>query len=209
GVLATDKRDHIYLAEEIARHRPDVLPFTLESSLLYLHPDAVGFMRGTLIASTYPLNPRMQQLTRWFSRNAQQFGGSPGQGVYNALALLLERPDILLDYRAPRAPSEGRSERDDEECVRSTAACAPAVWLSVVGRDALLPLTVDTGSGCSVGHSSARHAYVACRAPAPKASGDDRRANNERTLPHILQSRHLPLLETALFTALLLGVQVW
>src|SRR5262249_62200817 len=46
GVLATDKRDHIYLAEEIARHRPDVLPFTLESSLLYLHPDAVGFMRG-------------------------------------------------------------------------------------------------------------------------------------------------------------------
>jgi hypothetical protein len=38
GVLATDKRDHLFLAEEISRRTPNVLPFTIESNLIYLHP---------------------------------------------------------------------------------------------------------------------------------------------------------------------------
>jgi hypothetical protein len=209
GVLATDKRDHIYLAEEIARHRPDVLPFTLESNLLYLHPDAVDFVRGTLIASTYPLNPRTQRLTQRVSRNGQQFGSAPSQGIYNALALLLGRSEILVDYAPPDAPSDPLVQRDRAAgcSLGAGTACAPPVWLSVVGRDALLPLAVVSGD-CASGSSNAR-AYVTCRPTALAASNAGPPTRGESSLPSYFDSRRIPLLESALLITLLLGVQVW
>ena len=177
GVFATDKRDHIYLAEEIARHHPNVLAFTLESSLLYLHPDVTSFVRGTIIASTYSLNPRTQQLALPGLRSPEQFTASNAHGIYNALALLLDRPDLLVDYASPFFP--GVSQRPaSQDC--ATQPCAPPVWISVVGRNGLFPVFADTDPKCSGG-------YVTCVRANPTQS-------NLRRRP-FLQTRHLILLE--------------
>ncbi len=159
GVLATDKRDHIYLAEEIARLHPNVLPFTLESALMYLHPDVNGYMRGTIVASTYSLNERTQRFAR--SPQAQhyplQFGTSPAHGAFNALAMLLDKPDNMIDYESPVAPGSGTALRDGP-----CPGCQPPVWISVVGRSALLPVTRDLSGTCAA-NWQAREGYVACR----------------------------------------------
>jgi len=156
GILATDKRDHVYLAEEIARRRPNVLPFTIESSLVYLHPDVAGFVRGTVVASTYSLNERTQRLTdpSLAEHFSQQFGASPAHGAFNALAILLDADDRLIDYRAPRRPgAPGESRANPTPCRpqgRPDADCLPPVWISVVGRGTILPLAADTqGSAAS------------------------------------------------------------
>lgn len=39
GIFATDKRDHVFLAQEIARRVPNVLQFTVELDLVFEHPD--------------------------------------------------------------------------------------------------------------------------------------------------------------------------
>jgi hypothetical protein len=159
GVLATDKRDHIYLAEEIARLHPNVLPFTLESALMYLHPDVNGYMRGTIVASTYSLNERTQRFTR--SPQAQhyplQFGTSPAHGAFNALAMLLGRPDNMIDYESPVAPGSAAALADGP-----CPGCQPPVWISVVGRSALLPVTRDASGTCAA-NLQATAGYVACR----------------------------------------------
>lgn len=157
GIIATDKRDHIYLAQEIAQHRPNVLSFTLESSLLYLHQDVAGFVRGTIIASTYPGNPRTQSLTGVGQLSPQQFGGTPSQGVFNALAMLMERQQNLVDYREPYVPSERRLNLPTDCALPHP--CAPPIWLSVVGRGTLLPLAVDSSGGC---RPNVHGTYVSC-----------------------------------------------
>jgi hypothetical protein len=192
GIFATDKRDHIYLAQEIAQHRPNVLPFTLESSLLYLHPDVEGFVRGTIIASTYPLNPRTQGLTRVGQSSPQQFGGSPAQGVFNALAMLMERPQDLVDYRKPYPASE---PPHPTSCAVSRD-CAPPIWLSVVGRDALLPLATEAGAGCRPGRPGA---YIECTEAAGEFDGITR--------PY-LAARYSRLLMVFVLLALILASQV-
>lgn len=149
GILATDKRDHLFLAQEITRRVPNLQVFTIESNLLYLHPDAGAFLRGTLVASTYPLYDRTQLLTRPevapFQRRA--FESGPAQGVYNAFVRLVE-PDgtpeereklarDLVDYRLPithQTPPAGPGPEKEE---------APPVWISVVGRGGLIPLAVE------------------------------------------------------------------
>jgi len=207
GVLATDKRDHVYLAQEIALHRPNILPFTLESSLVYLHPDAAGFVRGTVIASTYPLNPRTQQWTQPSTLSSHQFGGSPAQGVFNALALLLGHPEITVDYNSPRAPSERRIARAKHgRCGEGDpdidAECSPAVWLSVVGRDVLLPLAVSRGTGCSTPGAGARP-YVSCK------PNEQALASQGAFLDEYLNSHHLPFVETVALLLSLFIAQIW
>jgi hypothetical protein len=205
GVLATDKRDHVYLAQEIALHRPNVLPFALESSLLYLHPDAVGFVRGTIIASTYPLNPRTQQWTQSSTRESQQFGTSQAQGMFNALAVLLRHPEITVDYNSPRAPSERRlADPDQGLCGRGNPRidkeCSPPIWLSVVGRGTLLPLAISEGAGCTSSSSGER--YVFCR---PR----DAVTREDAFLDEYVSARHLPFVGTIALLLFLIGVQIW
>jgi hypothetical protein len=144
GVLATDKRDHVFLAQEIVRRTPDVLPFTLESNLIYLHPDVSSFVRGTLVASTYSLYDRTQFLTRPTLANhfRQQFGSAAAHGVFNALSALLDEPAQMLDYEVPAGPGARVPPRGgDGPCRPGAQACRPPVWISVAARGALLPLT--------------------------------------------------------------------
>lgn len=202
GVLATDKRDHIYLAEEIARLHPNVLPFTLESALMYLHPDVNGYMRGTLVASTYSLNERTQRFTRspQGQHNPQQFGTSPAHGVFNALALLMGKPQNLIDYESPVAPGSSAALADG-----ACPGCQPPVWISVVGRSALLPVTRDPSGTCSANWQD-RAGYVTCRGDGTE-SGPSAPVGSNRAYSYLV-ARHLILVLGAAFVLILIAYQV-
>ncbi len=144
GVLATDKRDHLFLAEEIARRTPNVLPFTIESNLIYLHPDVSSYVRGTVVASTYSLNDRTQFLTRPTLANhlRHQFASSAAQGTYNALLVLMGDTRQMLDYDTPAGPGEPvPTLPEDGPCQPGHATCRPPVWISVAARGSMVTLT--------------------------------------------------------------------
>jgi len=132
GIYATDKRDHVFLAQEMARRAPDLLPFAIESDLIYLHPDARSYLRGTLVASTYALYDRTQILTGGFKAEYRriQFPNVAAEGIYNATLYQLDRPDLMLDYATPAG-------------AHAPPRLRPPVWISEVGRDALFPLAAD------------------------------------------------------------------
>jgi hypothetical protein len=129
GIYATDKRDHLFLAQEITRRAPNVLLFALDSSLLYLHPDFRSYLRGTLVASPNPLFNLTQLVAgRPTARRLLQFPSSEAASVYNAALALLGRPERMIDYGAEcgQGPQEPQ--------------CAPSVWLGVVGQNDIWPL---------------------------------------------------------------------
>ena len=138
GIYATDKRDHLFLAQEISRRSPNVLLFAVESSLIYLHPDFRSYLRGTLVASPSPLFNLTQVLAgRPNTRRLVQFPNSAAATVYNALLALLDRPDRMLDYGSHCGRSEPGQPTPPAERL---ANCAPSVWLSVVGEEDIWPL---------------------------------------------------------------------
>jgi hypothetical protein len=148
GIFATDKRDHVFLAQEIARRVPNVLQFTVEPDLVFEHPDVKAYVRGTLVGSSYSLFDRTQRLVRPDVGRVRrlQFSSMAAHGVYNATLVLLGRPDLLLDYDSPALPlteRRGASQMPPSPCAPGRAACQPPVWVSVVGRDALWPLSVS------------------------------------------------------------------
>ena len=208
GVLATDKRDHVFLAQEIARRRPNILPFTIESSLLYLHPDVRSYLRGTVIASTYSLNTRTQAMTNP-ARSllfTQQFASSASHGVYNALALLLGEPAHLLDYDMPAGPGDTVPKDPGKDpgttpCRNPDQPCSPPVWISVVAKDGLLPLRAIKGE-CRPMFSSASSAYTTC-GPASSEGRDTKLAGN------FLDSRNLIVHLGVFLVVALVWHQLW
>jgi len=204
GVLATDKRDHLFLAEQIARHRPNVLMFTLESNLIYLHPDVASYTRGTIIGSTYALSERAQRLTHpaLARKFPQQFGSAAGHGTFNALAMILEQPNVMLAYDIPGALGAPMPDRPDHGPCRPIASgepCTPPVWISVVGHGALLPLAAEhariggLGAHRDAANASARNGELAgetyITAAPPSAATDGMPAKE------YLEGTGLPLLE--------------
>ena len=130
GLLATDTRDKVFLANQIAQVLPSVTLFTLESDLAYIHPDSG--LHGMLVGSSYPL---FNQTQRWVRQAGEvdtrmQFPTTNTEGVYNATIALLRETGGAgepLDYRVP---------------FQACTDCRPGVWLSVVGRDAVWPLAI-------------------------------------------------------------------
>jgi hypothetical protein len=157
GVLATDKRDHLFLAEEIARRTPNVLPFTIESNLIYLHPDVSSYVRGTVVASTYSLNDRTQFLTRPTLANhlRHQFASSAAQGTYNALLALMGDTQQMLDYDNPAGPGQPvPALPEDGPCQPGHVTCRPPVWISVAARGSMVSLTsAPPVNGLETGYS--------------------------------------------------------
>ena len=147
GLLATNVRDKVFLAQELYTHFPDVRFFTLESDLLLAHPQFRPYLMGSLVVSTYPLYNRAQVWS--FPQNTgvwMQFSNSGAQGLYNATILQMAPrkawsktkkthtlvaeseehwPMRLMDYGPPLG-SEG--------------PWRPPIWLSVVGRNGFWPL---------------------------------------------------------------------
>lgn len=142
GLMLTGPDDKRFLAQRLNLECPDVRVFALESEIDYLHPEDYSFMRGMLVASTYPLHSRNQQWSSVYGRrNPQilQFASQPDQGLYNATLLLLQdggRHDLeaLLQEYAPPSFSPDPRRCEGAPCLR------PAVWISAVGRQGLIPL---------------------------------------------------------------------
>jgi hypothetical protein len=55
GIIATDIKDSIFVAERLHHWDPDVELFVFENNLLYSHPSASSTMFGSLAISTFPL----------------------------------------------------------------------------------------------------------------------------------------------------------
>jgi hypothetical protein len=143
GLIATDARDKLFLAQQVSAYAPGVILFTIESDLMFIHPDYNKYVRGMIVASTYPLFAANQLWTAPSSPTGlrpglQQFSSTNSEGVYNAL-LALVAYDVngahtpgtsppLLDYRPP-AP---------EPCFNGD--CIPPAWISVVESDAIWPV---------------------------------------------------------------------
>jgi hypothetical protein len=128
GLSSTDIRDQIFLANEIRKHAPNVVLFTLGADLIYLHSDINLDFQGMLVASTYPLFAKNQLWTYPFAGNQYrlQFADHTSQGTYNAtLALLGLRPE-MLEYGDPFPQKETRDK--------------PGIWISAVGKDDLWPV---------------------------------------------------------------------
>ncbi|HEX7672111.1 MAG TPA: hypothetical protein VF395_21095, partial [Polyangiaceae bacterium] len=55
GIVATDARDVLFLAQRIRGQLPDIRLFTLGSDIRYLHPDYAQFVDGMLVAHSAPV----------------------------------------------------------------------------------------------------------------------------------------------------------
>ena len=125
GLLFTDVRDKLVLADELKKRVHDLQLFTFESNVLYLRPDYSQALRGMLVLSTYPLVAENQWWTGNRSGAVLTFSSDGAEGTYNATLYQLGRQDRMLDY------SGGTSVASDR----------PPVWVTVVGANAFLPVT--------------------------------------------------------------------
>jgi hypothetical protein len=147
GLLATDTRDKLFLSQMLARHCPNMRVFTIETDLLFAHPDYSTYMRGMIVASTYPLF-NANQLWTQPSRGERwrfQFGASFTIGLFNAFQALIKGDSLtvadLVEYASPLetdCPKKCASAVETD----CTQTCAPPLWISVNGNTGLWPLDV-------------------------------------------------------------------
>src|SRR5262249_36754226 len=96
GVVATDIRDTMFLAEEVHEHSPGSILYTYNTELLYLHDEINSSMRGMLMVGTYPLAISNQVWSPpWHTSTLLQFPDENSEGVYNAALVLLGEPNHL------------------------------------------------------------------------------------------------------------------
>jgi hypothetical protein len=144
GLMGTDVLDKLFLAQHLRAHAPDVVLFTQEYDVFYMHADYARYLDGMVIASSYPFNPRGRGWSPLDPRYRDHvFPTDSAQGVYNATVALLNmqfanapnhQPVKLLNFEPPFAMSkEGKT---------STSQQGPSVWLTMVGETGLAPLDV-------------------------------------------------------------------
>jgi hypothetical protein len=132
GLIFTDIRDKLFVAEKVKAAAPHLSLFTFESSLLYVHPRVNPYTDGMLVISSYPLSMTPQRLMgRPLGSGGErvQFGSDPEQGLYNAMVIALADPD--------RTPAVA-----DYLTIPKTTFSTPAVWISAVGDGRLVPIAV-------------------------------------------------------------------
>ena len=130
GLVFTDIRDRLFVAEKVKAYAPHMSMFTFESSVLYVHPRVNPYTDGMLVVSSYPLSMVTQQLLGRPSGSGGQriqFGSDPEQGLYNATVIALSEPG--------RTPAVA-----DYLTIPETHYRAPAVWISAVGDGRLVPI---------------------------------------------------------------------
>ncbi|MBV8770736.1 MAG: hypothetical protein JO166_00205 [Deltaproteobacteria bacterium] len=137
GVVATDVEDLVFLVHEIRRACPDTVVFTTSADLRYIHSDVNADLLGMLVFSTYPLFDSNQDWTYPFTGRSQriQFPGEDAEGVFNATIVQLDHADDMEEYGAPFATGPVSQVR------------TPALWVGVVGHDAIWPVRFQIESG--------------------------------------------------------------
>ncbi|MDQ6829271.1 MAG: hypothetical protein M3081_10440 [Gemmatimonadota bacterium] len=129
GILASDVRDKMFLADEVKRRMRDVQLFTFGSNVLYDRQD-FETLHGMLVVSTYPLVLESQHWDRTRSRRERlPFQSDIAEGVFNATLLQLGQDSLATDYVVP---------------LDTLATLAPPVWVSAVGNRVTMPLVIDT-----------------------------------------------------------------
>jgi hypothetical protein len=117
GILATDVKDKLFLAEEVRDFAPDVVLFTFDNNLLYAHPQHAQTLDGMLVFSSSPLFTQGASWLpgsregRWSSQR-RQFSSEFQQGIVEAVRYLLGAAPV----RQPRA------------------------WITAVGNGSLWPI---------------------------------------------------------------------
>jgi hypothetical protein len=134
GIVATDTRDKLFLAEAVHRSAPDAQLFLFESDELLTHPDHGEALRGALVVGTYPLVNANQS---WAARAGQdeaqermQFGINAGEGNYNA-ALAALGVSHLYEYHWPLVPGFDDQLHDQGK---------PPIWVTAIGGGAFWPV---------------------------------------------------------------------
>ncbi len=128
GILASDVRDKMFLADEVKRRMRDVQLFTFGSNVLFDRPD-FETLRGMLVVSTYPLVLENQHWDRTRSRRERlPFQSDIAEGVFNATLLQLGSDSLAMDYVVP---------------LDTLATLAPPVWVSAVGNRVTMPVLLD------------------------------------------------------------------
>jgi hypothetical protein len=195
GLLATDPRDKLYLAKLIRRYCPDVGLFTVQSDLLYAHPEYNRYLEGMLVGSTYPLFNSNQLWSPPWQGSTQrlQFPRNMAQGAYNATLALLDRRE-LVDYGAPFGSQPGHPEQQ------------PPIWLTVVGHEALWPLKAEVGYRHLLRDENRaadeRGPYTYVNTPPEPPTAAER-------LYHLVTPRHFQLVGLLVTWGLVAHVWVW
>jgi hypothetical protein len=116
GILATDVRDRLFLAERVRSFSKGIVLFTLDNNLLYAHPQVASSMNGTLVLTSFPLFTEGQPWLpggEWAGRRfRRQFTSELHQGVFLATRRLLTGASVP----------------------------EPHVWITVVGGGSLWPI---------------------------------------------------------------------
>jgi hypothetical protein len=135
GIIATDVRDVIFLAQEVRKHSPATILFTLNSDLLYAYPDVNSATHGMIVFTPYPLFNLEQLWTYAYGggRPRLQFSNQAAEGVYNATLALLHRDEDLVDYGPPLRPSTNAP---------STERLQPSLWVTAIGSGETLPVSL-------------------------------------------------------------------
>ncbi|HYL05932.1 MAG TPA: hypothetical protein VE075_07820 [Thermoanaerobaculia bacterium] len=128
GILATDVRDTLFLADRIRSQSRNVTLFALEADQLFLHPQVHAAVNGMTVLSSSPLliagrlredaSGRQQGGAAGSGDSPWQLASSVEHGIFQAVVELLS--DLPLD--------------------RVAANDAGPVWISVVGDDAIWPI---------------------------------------------------------------------
>jgi hypothetical protein len=145
GVVSTNLLDQLFLLQRIRIACPNAQFIINTPELMFSHHEAIPYLRGMLVASTYPLYPKNQAWSHsnWGSRYPLGVGNTYAPSIFNAtaahLAELYDRTRVseyLIEYSTPF-----------DECFQNDSIRrAPAVWISVVGQRGLYPVWVDLPS---------------------------------------------------------------
>ncbi len=97
GILATDVKDQLFLAEQIRRWAPTMILFVVDNNLLYVHPQYNTATFGMLTISSFPLltegRLRLASPAIFDARVRRQFASERQEGSYLAVRALLRQPD--------------------------------------------------------------------------------------------------------------------
>lgn len=129
GLIATDTRDRIFLAERVREICPDMQLWLLDSDLLLAHPQHRDALDGSILLSSSALFTRGLE---WIDkkppsdekapRGLRQFQSELHEGVVQAVAALIDDANSPAKDK-PRLPAE-----------------PPNVWVSAIGNGSIWPL---------------------------------------------------------------------
>ena len=135
GISATDIFDILFLSKFLKASAPNTRIFVLDADLLMVKASDEGReLEGTLAVTTYPLISRNADWTEPSHRQASPdvFPSRMSQGIYNAVLFQLDPQSHtgVREYTDPVSDLEGSSAND-----------RPPLWLTIVGRTGLWPIS--------------------------------------------------------------------